>query len=368
MSSNQYTRDMEALDRVMPSPDTAAILTEKSHDDFVRAAWIRLAKEDAPMDIFSCDFEEVRNVNHEILMESATATMNYTASIGHDRKESYTEYQVESQYINGKRYEKRVPVTKYRTVTDWSSLSGSYTGSDTTYVENGTTPFDRMLFRDAYSGLEQDPSADAAPAVRNEDAHASAMRSILRGVQYQLEFKLPGDHKKDVNVSLATISRAESAIYRAQEYTADIRYNGTTYTKRAFPFGNMVVGGDKIENPESLASAISAKKETIDPTVSKKTKLINLITPIVLGASIIASLAIRSFPIALILLLVGIGAFVATRVITKNILFKVTGEVNYECDNYAKIYRERQAEALNNKLRSLGYEPVDPSDFPGGAV
>ena len=39
-----------------------------------------------------------------------------------------------------------------------------------------------------------------------------------------------------------------------------------------------------------------------------------------------------------------------------------TEKVNSEIANYSEIYKRKQREALNNKLKSLGYEPVKDAE------
>ena len=45
------------------------IVSERSKEEFIRSAWIQLANEDAPIDIFEQDFGEVKEREHQILQD-----------------------------------------------------------------------------------------------------------------------------------------------------------------------------------------------------------------------------------------------------------------------------------------------------------
>ncbi len=93
----------------------------------------------------------------------------WTATFGYDRKEDYTEYQ--NQYDSQTRQNRRVPVTRTRTVTDWHPHSGTATGNFAVMTYAGSQLNDSIL-----------------PLVENRDQHDSVSDfdpSSIKGVEVE---------------------------------------------------------------------------------------------------------------------------------------------------------------------------------------
>ena len=94
--------------------------------DFLRKAWISLAKEDVPLDVFGADFSEVFEKNYHLLCTGATYDMSWNAEIGNYRTESYIDIETyydnepytdyEEKYDHQEEKIVRKAVTKYRKV------------------------------------------------------------------------------------------------------------------------------------------------------------------------------------------------------------------------------------------------------------
>lgn len=386
----------------------AIIHPEYTEKDFLRAAWLSLAAEDAPLEIFQENFGEVRKTEHEIYMDSVEADLSYHASIGYDRKEPYIDYedyyenvpyiayekqlnsvthQYEERQVTKYKKEKRQrQVTKYKTVTDWSATSGTHHASSSAVVENKEfTYLDEYLFlvssKSAKESSMATPSEDEAKAMQvTEAARKDADREHARAFDDSVERSLGGDQHRDVNWSVARITDCSSWLFKTTEYTATISLGGKTYTKRAFPFGDMKIGGDTVKNtvsPESVAQKKKTELEknkkdrllSVDKNAVKKVLVPAVITMLLLLLSVIVSLKIHVTALVVIFFLIAVGAFILNFRLMKKTeekeLQKVTREnndeerrVESEISDYSANYKRQQREALEQKLSSLGLAPL----------
>lgn len=390
----------------------AEILPEFSKDRFIRASWIKLAEEDAPIEVFNENFGSVSECEHQVLVDIVSVDVTYQASVGYDREEPYIAYEdywedepyitTESYYDSNtkstktrqvtkyKQVKKQRQVTKYKTVTDWSPLSGNHSASSVAIVENisGQT-LDQDLFDKSFRYMDKDSTVplcgEAAEGLEVSDAaHDSTITTHSIHIANSVKNSLPGDHYRDLDWKISEITYSSTALYKTFEYEASICYDGKTYVKHAFPFGLLDVSGDKIKNPISL-DAVTSKmrnemnrqntecKNAIEKNVSKATKDISLLTIGLLAMSIFVSLLIRSTILVVLMFAVAIAAFVFNTVKVKSEMKAETErandeistrteKVNSEIANYSEIYKRKQREALNNKLKSLGYEPVKDAE------
>ena len=73
-------------------------------------------------------------------------TAKWTASFGYDRQEAYTAYETRTTTDrHGHRHHHRVPVTRYKTVTDWRPHSGDHAGNFSACVLASTGLEDRVI-------------------------------------------------------------------------------------------------------------------------------------------------------------------------------------------------------------------------------
>lgn len=102
-------------------------LTEQAIKDAAREF---LAEGDyTPDDLVDAPFLKVERLYVPAFRYRGHYDARWTASFGYDRTEPYVDY--ETRYVDGR--SERVPVTRYRTVTDWQPASGSDVGDFTLY-------------------------------------------------------------------------------------------------------------------------------------------------------------------------------------------------------------------------------------------
>ena len=392
---------------------TAEISPEFSKDQFIRKVWIALAAENAPIEVFDENFGKVIEKEHHVLVDSISVDVTYQASVGYDREEPYMDYETyydrepyiayekqwnsvtkqeeERQVTKYREVQKQRPVTKYKTVTDWSAISGSHSARSTAVVENIEGRYlDKELFRESFRGMKKSSlhptGKDLAGEIQIIDtARDYVLSKHASTIDSSISSNLPGDHSRDLNWKLSNITEHSTVLYKAPEYEASICFNGKTYVKRAFPFGAMRIGGNIIENnasPKAVTQKIHSELDkknrdridAIEKNVIKATNGISLLTNALLVASILVSLCIRSTALGIAFFAAAASAFFYCTIKVKKETAAETRRANKEIeknksrasvgiDDYMEYYKTRQREALNNKLKSLGYEPATAAEL-----
>ena len=82
------------------------IVPQFEKENFQRKAWVALAKEDVPIEVFDANFSAVKEETHRVLVVNTTYRAAWTAEIGNDRQESYTDFET---------YYENIPYTDYET-------------------------------------------------------------------------------------------------------------------------------------------------------------------------------------------------------------------------------------------------------------
>ena len=391
----------------------ARIIPEHTKEDFLRSAWIALANEDAPIQVFEGDFNEIAESEHEVLIDHISVDVSYQVSVGYDRKEPYIAYETyyedepyittESYYDRNtnstrtrevtkyKKVQRQRQVTRYKTVTDWSALNGSHQATSIATVENLPGQYlDEDLFTSSFVTKTSDSTVlidveENAEIKLNEAAYEAAMEEHRSKIYSSLYRSLPGDHSRDLDYQIKEIISHDSTIYKTCEYEASIYYNGKSYTKKAFPFGTMNVGGDRIENPISPENAaqemkkemndkIASRNHEITENIWKSTKIVSLIGVLLLCLSIAGSVFVRSTVVVISLFAVAGAYFIFNQIFVKradarelerakNEIKQICESTKYEIENYASNYKSRQKIALNKKLKSLGLKPVGAEEL-----
>ena len=75
------------------------IKSKHATNEFLRTVLIDLAKDDSPADIYDADFSKVEVVPHEVYLEALDADLSFTATIGFDRQEPYTDYETYTENV-----------------------------------------------------------------------------------------------------------------------------------------------------------------------------------------------------------------------------------------------------------------------------
>ena len=419
MEKNIESTDYEVVTEDNPTSSKhpasrVTIVPEHSKNEFIRSAWIQLACEDAPNEVFDCDFGAVTEIKHEILLNELDVEARYQASIGYDRLEPYIDYETyyeDEPYITTETYYdknvganrtrqvtkyKRVArqrqVTKYKTVTDWSATSGIHNTTSTVIVENLENRFlNTDLFVECSEGIKDSSiriniEGDSDECGVNNEAFKKALQKHSSNITASVYGSLPGDHAKQLDYS-TTVNSCSSTVYQTEEYSAKIEFQGKTYTKATFPIGKMVIDGDTIENPTNHSDAVKGFQKNLNNWITQRTKavhdnvysatkLLAISTVTVLALSIITSLFIRLLSLVIAVFALSVAFFVLSRFA----ITKAYGKEREKCDaeiknetqrvenlikNYSTDYRKKKREALDKKLVSLGLEPSRNEELSG---
>lgn len=388
------------------------ILPEHSKEYYIQEAWISLAREDAPLEVFEKDFGEVREVEQEIYVDDVFIEVSFHASIGYDREEPYVDYETyyeNEPYITTETYydstigakrtrevtkyrkvQRQRQVTKYKKVTDWSTFNSNISTSSLAVVGNKKgTPFYEYLFNSCLSLV---PESDFIPMDDNEGAKISisqeaeqeALKKHLAKVEAEILDSLPGDHYKDLSYNIDRIT-GKSTLIKTVQYEADISFADDTYTRIAFPFGSMTVGGIEIENDESLykyteklnqekKEQIAQIEREISPNIWQKTNKIVLPSFALLLLSIITSLFIHvTFLVVTAFILAALTSIYCFWFVKQKSdeekhsaslkiqeLRKTTDD---QIKNYTYSHKSNLLKILNKKLNDLGFEPAEFEDI-----
>ncbi len=383
------------------------IKNEFSKEEFIKKVWVTLAKEKAPIDVFNTGLSEVEEIKHRVLVDELKAAVSYRASVGYDRQEPYIDYETyleDEPYVTTERYydrdtktyrdrvvtkykkvSRQRQVTRYKTVTDWRSYTDNGVSTSVATVE--TLPdvdLDTKLFTSALNTakkiVDTDEMMSIDRSVENSarDSHDSKIGGLVR-------CWLPGDRSRDVSFIIKRVNRKTSVLYELTEYKVTVLYEGKTYVKYAFPFGNFEIGGDTIENtesPEQIEEKIRAEAKHEDEGEEERKKrdvwtrtkwwLLSSIGLIV--ASIITSLAIPYPAPVIILFLLAIASYIACFFVVRRAektakeemqlrILRRKEETEERIKSYSSEYEKRLIEALNKKLDGMGFAPVSSEEL-----
>lgn len=191
---------------------------------------------------------------------------------------------------------------------------------------------------------------------------------------------MPGDHQRDISWRVSDITDSASSLFKTVEYSAAICYGGKTYVRRAFPFGAMKIGGDRIENdigPEAVAGKMNAALEqsvagrnsAVEKNALSRALVPAILTIALLALSVIISLFVHVTALVVVFFVLAAAAFIG------NLLFMKKAETEAyskaamenqserariagEISDYEKNFRKKQREALDQKLAALGLAPA----------
>lgn len=388
------------------------VLPAFSKNDFLRAAWIALAKEDAPLEVFDGDFLEPSTTSRQFFEEFETYTISWQGEIGRDHQESYVDFEkyyekipytdYERKYDSNKKEYVQVPVTKYRqeerqrqvtkyrTVTDWRSEQGNVDCSSLSVIEvanqNACTGSARVrrFFVDLpphdEALLKKEGRVSVPEAVKN-----AARAEHVSNIHTELMRKLPGDHARNLSERVDSINGSTCTFYETVEYETSISFNGETYRKTAFPFGKMTMAGDEIENEESL-DTLSAQIEerfrselrdatsVVEKKYQKVSNLALLGSFLALVLSIIVSLTIPYLAVVIAAFALAGASFVISRIFAKKqktksdmLIKSIKQDSDKQRDedlsSLEKTHLKTVLKKLNEKLASLNLEPATMDDI-----
>ena len=364
-----------AVHKYVPAPDagqedpevnTYRIIPEHSKADFLRKVWIGLNEADAPKELFACDFGEIADVEYNAVMQTADVEGSYTVSIGYDRQEPYLDTETYWEREGDRNVKKERTVTKYRTVTDWQAQSGTTGMRSVDCVDNDLAgTFDGSLFKKSFVDCS-DNSVRQVSASETVEVTPEAYDMLRKFHSYNLEFhlllQLPGDHNKDLSLRLTKQDTIATTVYRAAEYRTAVCFEGKEYVRHAFPFGDMEIGGDELENRDSLEANLRRIKNREEPEIWKRMKLFSLLSIGLLTLSILINCFVHVTALVVICFVLAAGLFVFHRIRSRLVTAAVRREIENELQRFTEYYHSMRLEMLNRKLTSLGLEPVTAAE------
>ena len=390
------------------------IVPEYTKEQFLREVWIKLAKEDVPLDVFEQSAEFLQK-EYETVIDMADVDVDFNVSIGYYREEPYidTEYYYEDepyiateQYYDSqlqsyrerqvtkyKRVQKQRPVTRYNTVTDWSLLSQHHLAKSlAVFCNHEEDSIPTGAFIDSYTGADNKSTVllsdeESSDMIVTDYTRKMAVEKHKSAICRSIESILPGDTYRDLNYNIVSVTNKNTRIYKVPMYHAGFEYNGDACLFFGFPFGELHIFGDSIENKLSLeqekkqmkedtASLISGRKDKIDKNIADATSLVTLITICTLAASIAISILIRSYILDTAALFAGIAAFIFNEIVMKSATKKENesfkeyeksekARCEHDIENYSQTHRKKLLDSLNSKLSAEGLEPATESELFG---
>lgn len=233
---------------------------EFSPDDFLREVYIQLTQcKNVPADILDSQFDPVQTGYRQFVKVRANVSLNYNASIGYDHEEQYVVYEENSRGI-------KEPVTKTRTVTNWSATAGSYNESYDGLAFNDEGDSDGNTISALSNALVSNGSDNIylleevnfkteLPAEPSDEAIEAAKRDCYDEVEYNCKRSLGGDHVRDFNSS-GTMDVESICSCVAPFYSVSYKHQDKTYQLRNFAFGKSELLGtfrDSSEDDKNLA-------------------------------------------------------------------------------------------------------------------
>ena len=209
---------------------------ETSKDEFLRELLIELASSSkTPADVVKAKFGEVEESVREAIVCSAHIEMDYSASVGYDRQETY--WTKEKKYNSSTNQYYYVDVEKTRTVTDWRPFSSHISGDKTAAAFNAS--FSGIYDNDTIVDVIKSTNRDSIVAKGEADVDYEGLEAAKKNCAFFLEMDIsyPGDHHKDTRTNSDVMVESISC-YKLPYYTVEFTYNGKKYSASGFACGN----------------------------------------------------------------------------------------------------------------------------------
>ncbi len=228
----------------MTTNTVVRMLPEHDKKAYLRELLIQLAKEEkTPTDIFEAKFGDVQEEEKEYLLVSGQASIDFTCSVGYDRKEEYFD-QVRKYNSTTKSYYYET-VKKTRTVTDWHPYSGSNSSRESSILGNSSDQSGYRSREDllaCYKSTKKENIVDVDEEVEVSPAAYNEGKRKCLGSCY-VHASIPGDHVKDSHyegeVEVDTVS-----VMKVTQYSISYEYDGKEYPSSAFASGDMRIVKD----------------------------------------------------------------------------------------------------------------------------
>lgn len=245
--SEKVEEDLD--DGVIESLEAKKTIDEKA---FMKYLLTTMSEDEkCPNDIMDAKFGEIEFCYKEIILTSSEVDMNFSCTIGYDRKEDYiaqeykTVHQGEYYSLRGvqhyapetKKYE--CDVVKTRTVTDWSAYNGSsyyetieVAPNDTSFAFYGES---LRSITTILKSIENDDFIDSSKIM--EVSEFGLLTAKMAAVNSAIDdLDIPGDHYKDLKHNEdVTVTGVDC--YYLPYYKVHYTYKGQEFVASGFACG-----------------------------------------------------------------------------------------------------------------------------------
>ncbi len=233
-----------------------SVKKEIDKDQFLRNLIIQLSNSpDTPIGIAKSQFGEVKESVKEVLLCSAHVELDYSASVGYDRQETY---------YSGN-------VKKTRTVTDWRPYSGHINGDEACLAYNEAyndgeprsgykehSELRKVILSIADKDIVEKGEAQISP-----DGLETAKETCKFLVRSDIRY--PGDRHRDERCH-GSVNVSEVVCYKLPFYEVDYIYEGETYHATGFACNESNLKAELPPNNVDI-KAIAAKETKKDRTI-----------------------------------------------------------------------------------------------------
>lgn len=232
---------------------------ETSKEEFLRELLIELASSSkTPADVVKAKFGEVEESVREAIVCSAHIEMDYSASVGYDRQETY--WTKEKKYNSSTKQYYYVDVEKTRTVTDWRPFSSHISGDKTAAAFNES--YSGIYDNDTIADVIKSTNSDSIVAKGEADVDYEGLEAAKKNCAFFLEMDIsyPGDHHKDTRTN-SDVTVESISCYKLPYYTVEFTYNGKKYSASGFACGNPNIRAELPPNDINIEEEVKKKTD-----------------------------------------------------------------------------------------------------------
>lgn len=347
---------------------------EIEKEDFMRYLLVTLGTDEStPIDIVDVRFGPVRESTVEAFICNVSVTGDCSASIGYDHKEPYIDFEKYREKIGDHYYERTRPVTKYRTVTDWSAYQESYSGTHSIMTENSAkTRFTQAELKRTFKAIINGSLAENITVGERKTVNPSALNRALKKSETHVEkqISLPGDRTRDVRYrSDSSVDKIVGYVFPIYEVT--YTYQGEQYEAYGFAFDDPCIH----YNAPTRKSTYKYRDENdIAKEAKKKTAVLSVISMlfwVVFFTSVAASVAACFLMDFCWLWLVSAALLICaclSNTISDKLYEKCAEKIALDYARHAAggeaIYMTEKVEALEAALAREHYAPLQKEERP----
>lgn len=350
------------------------IKKEIEKEDFLRRLMVLLGTDaSTPTDIVDVQFDPVQESRVEAFICHVDVTGVCSASIGYDHEEPYIAFEKYREKIGDRYFERTRPVTKYRTITDWSPYRESYSGTHSIMAENSVKArFTNAELKRTFKAINNSSLAENMTMGEKTAVNPSALNRTLEKCESYIEkqVSLPGDRTRDVRYQ--SDSSVDSIVcYVLPVYEVTYTYQGEHYEAYGFACGDPCI---HYKAPTRKSTYKYRNDHDIAEEAKKKTAVLSVIS-IILWVLFFASLAasvgacfLMDFCWLWIVSVALLGCACLSNTISDKLYEKCAKKIAWDYARHAAggdaIYMTDKVEALEAALARENYAPLQKKERP----